>query len=235
MMKKLSLLPSLKSYTTGITDELLTKIQVITGWRLPKDEKTLNILCIQLQKKLRFDYPGITHDEIENAFLKFGSEENFTGSMSIAIIDRVLKKYFASVAGEKFDAERKETAQVIPMISPQQHLNECRELIEHKYMLFLEGRLNVELLPAFIFPVLIKDFNVPPDMPEYFTAAAKEFIRDSRGKNKFRKSQAIAIGEAMGGIITDDSLQDLAVKLSIERCFQELQKMNYQHLYAYVS
>ena len=214
----------------------MVKIHAITGWRMPKGEKMMNILCGQLNKKLRMDYPGISHDEIETAFLKFGSEENFTGSMSIAIIDRVLKKYFASVAADKFDAERKQFTQTIPLVSPQEHLNDCRGLIEHKYMLFLEGRLNVQLLPCFIFQVLVKDFNAPPDMPKHFINEAKELIRDSRGKNKIGKRDAIAIGDAIGATeISQSNLYDFATKLAIEACFKELQKMNYEHLYSYVS
>ncbi len=224
---------------------------MITGWRLPKGEKMIGILCSQLAKKLRIDYPGILHDEIENAFLKFGSEENFTGAMSIAIIDRVLKKYFATVAADRFDAERSRIVQpghalALPLISPQQHLNECRELIEHKYMLYSQNRLNIELIPTFIWPVLIKDFGAPDDLPQKFIYAGKEFIRELRGKRKFGsprrsddqrgKRDAVAIGEAMGGTaITDDSLNEVATKLAIEECFKEFKKMNYQHLYAYVS
>jgi len=229
MIAKKSAQP-LKDYTGNSIDELVTKIHVITGWRLPKAGAIINILCEQLHKKLRFDFPGISHDEIENAFHKFGSEENFTGTMNIAVIDRVLKKYFLSKAHENFENERKSSFGSIPVPSPQQHLNECRELIEHKYQLYLEGKMRMELLPPFIFPILRKDYNADPDLPKHFISGAKQFIRNRSDTSKVHRNNMAQIGELVNDF-TGGRLQDVATKLALQYCFETLKQKNYQQLY----
>jgi hypothetical protein len=101
----------IKSFTEPSTpaNELLFKIHTATGWRLPKSEKLCSILRRQLENKLHFDYPGISHDQVETAFLKFGAEENFTGTLCIAQIDKVLRKYFSHQTQQNFDDERRLT------------------------------------------------------------------------------------------------------------------------------
>jgi hypothetical protein len=222
--------PPPKDYTTSLIDELIKNIHVITGWRLPKTEYMLLILCRQLQKKLHFDYPGISHDEIENAFHKYGGEENFTGSLNISTIDRVLKKYFASKAQMNFDEERKIVTQTIPIPLPSEHLSECRALLEHKYQLYLVDEMEVELLPAFIWPVLQRDFKIDPELPLQFTGMAKEFIRERSESRKITRQDAIT-ATMSDWDHSNTKIDDVSVKLAISYCFFQLRQMHFMHLY----
>lgn len=210
------------------TNDLLLRIHTATGWRLPKTESLCMILCRQLQKKLFYDYPGITHDQVETAFMKFGTEENFTGSMSIMIIDRVLKKFYAHQAQEKFDKERhQDTCTVIPLPTLTEHLQDCRVLIEHKYQLYLQEKLNVELLPPFIFRILCQDFDIDPDLPLQFVTAAKQFIAERKGQ---KLERAGSVNKALTSFESLD-LESTCTKLAIECCFEEFKNVNMKNLY----
>jgi hypothetical protein len=221
-----------KSYSTPSTEtnELLLKIHTATGWRLPKTEQLCLILCRQIENKLRFDYPGITPDQVETAFLKFGSEENFTGTLSIAQIDKVLRKYFSHQTQQNFDNERRLTTQTIPIPTPHQHLHECRALLEHKYQLYLEKKLNIELLPVFIWPVLQKDYGIIPELPALFVIKAKQFIADRKGNNKIRRGESFAdnVATMEAGY---DNTENVSIKLALEHAFMQFEQMGNKHLY----
>lgn len=212
------------------TNELLLKIHTATGWRLPKTEHLCFILCRQLENKLRFDYPMVTYDQAETAFLQFGTEENFTGTMSIAQIDKVLRKYFASITDENFNQERKHYEQVIPIPQPHQHLDECRELIECKYQLYLSDKLNIELLPPFIFEVLVRDYGIDPELPMRFIQEAKEFIAERKGKGRIGKTTAISEILIEAG---PQTLEYTCLKLAIEHSFEIFKNRNQEHLYQF--
>jgi hypothetical protein len=222
----------IKSFTEPSTpaNELLFKIHTATGWRLPKSEKLCSILRRQLENKLHFDYPGISHDQVETAFLKFGSEENFTGTLCIAQIDKVLRKYFSHQTQQNFDDERRLTTQTIPIPTPSQHLYECRALLEHKYQLYLEKKLNIELIPAFIWPVLQKDYGIIPELPALFVIKAKQFIADRKGNNKIRRGESLSdnVATMEAGY---DNTENVSIKLALECAFIEFEKMGNKHLY----
>jgi regulator of sigma D len=223
------------SYSKSLPELLLT-ISVITGWRLNKNPSALETLCTQLQHKFAEDYPNITTEQIEEAFRKFGNDEDYGKTINVSQVSKVLQKYFSSLAQDSDFEERqnKFTIDKIEHLTPEQELSETRELLESKYQLFLDDKLQFDLLPAFGYEVLAEDFCIVPDLPLKFVQQAKERLQGRISpyqKAEQRKADAAPIGEVMAGTINEKSLHDMMNKLALEYSFTMFKNLGYTRLY----
>src|SRR4249920_2891682 len=208
------------SYSKSLPELLLT-ISVITGWRLNKNAAAMETLCTQLQHKLVEDYPNITTEQIEEAFRKFGNDEDFGKTVNVAQVSKVLQKYFSSLAQDSDFEERqnKFTVEKVEHLTPEQELSETRKLLESKYQLFLDDKLQFDLLPAFGYEVLAEDFCIVPDLPLKFVQQAKERLQNRISpyqKAVERKADAAPIGEILPSAFNEKSLHDMVNKLALE-------------------
>lgn len=73
---------------------LLVKINAITGWSLPPDSETVNIILDQFQKLMVEEYGELNTDEIEHAFRsRCHTVEDWGKNMNLGLINKILKPY----------------------------------------------------------------------------------------------------------------------------------------------
>src|SRR6185312_3967709 len=75
------------------TNELLIKINVITGWSFPLDSETQRILKDQFFKKLRESYSDVNVEEIEYAFRNNTEVKDWGKNINLFLIDEVMAPY----------------------------------------------------------------------------------------------------------------------------------------------
>lgn len=116
---------------------LLTKVSVITGWKLPKDQSILTILTDQFAKKLIEDYPLLNFDEMEYAIRSKSTIVNNWGQdVNLSLIDKVLIPYSI----ERSDLSRGE-AHRNPQLPPSQVPEmSCLEILEHGFEMWKDSK-----------------------------------------------------------------------------------------------
>lgn len=78
---------------------ILLKIHVVTGWVVPADDKILDILLDQFEKKLTESYSNVNADELEYAFRSLGTTVKDWGkTMNLSLIDEVMIPYLQTRA-----------------------------------------------------------------------------------------------------------------------------------------
>jgi regulator of sigma D len=227
------------SYSKSLPELLLT-ISVITGWRLNKNPSALETLCTQLQHKLAEDYPNITTEQIEEAFRKFGNDEDYGKTINVAQVSKVLQKYFSSLAQDSDFEERqnKFTIDKVEHLTPEQELSETRKLLEQKYQLFLDDKLQFDLLPAFGYEVLAEDFCIVPDLPLRFIGQARDRLQNrvspykkAEGRREKIEAEAELIGAILPDAVAEQTIKQLVNKFALEYCFEQFKNMGYTRLY----
>jgi hypothetical protein len=214
--------------------ELLITISVITGWKLNKNPAALETLCTQLSLKLSEDFPGITTPQIEDAFRKYGTDEqDFGKTINVALVARVMQRYFSNLGQEQDYAERsnKLPFTVTPKPSRWQDLQDTRAMLESKYQLFLEDRLQFDLLPGFAFKTLQKDFGIVPELPQRFVEQAKKILAAQGGEADKQHRDAVAIAPLLSLMTPEKTLDELCKRLAIEYAFNRFAGLNMPHIY----
>ncbi len=79
-----------------VSQILLGKISIITGWVIPDNTSFATVLNDQFAKKLKEEYYTLNPDEVEYAFRKYGSTVDDWGkTFNLNLIDKVLVKYLS--------------------------------------------------------------------------------------------------------------------------------------------
>jgi hypothetical protein len=92
------------------TNELLIKINVITGWSFPLDSETQRILKEQFFKKLKESYSDVNVEEIEYAFRNNTEVKDWGKNINLFLIDEVMKPYLEG----RYELSAKEERQLPP-------------------------------------------------------------------------------------------------------------------------
>jgi len=215
--------------------ELLITISVITGWKLNKNPAALETLCTQLSLKLAEDFTGITTPQIEDAFRKYGTDEqDFGKTINVALVARVMQRYFSNLSQAQDYAERSNKLPpltVTPKPSRWQDLQDTRAMLESKYQLFLENRLCFDLLPGFAWKTLCRDFGIVNELPQRFVEQAKKIIAARDKEVEQQPREAMAIGPLLALVTPANSLEDLCRRLAIEYSFKRFAGLNMPHIY----
>lgn len=121
------------------TNELLIKINVITGWSFPLDTETQLVLKDQFFKKLKESYSDVNVEEIEYAFRNNTSVKDWGKNINLFLIDEVMIPYLDS----RFSASVKEESMLpVPEIRPwtnEDILNKYRSEIETCFQALKKG------------------------------------------------------------------------------------------------
>lgn len=163
---------------------LLLKINIITGWPIPKDEARL-VLIDQFSKKLVESYPLCNEDEVEYAFRQNSSIKDWGRDMSLSLIDQVMIPYMNKRFELSFLEEKERVTLSLP--APDYKEINWREVIQIEYDLFLSNRSDSTMWPAKdMYNQLVEDELIVPgcETVECMRKSIYLFFIDRRKKEK---------------------------------------------------
>lgn len=139
--------------------KLLLKIHIITGWTLPTGIM-LSALQELFEKKLLLDYDNFNVDEIEYAFLKFGTTtEDWGKEFNLNLTDKILIPYLAQRLEFSKNEERKKEEPIQKIYTDEEILNQRRGDIETGFQAMKNGRNFFKYIeiPVYWKEVLLQD------------------------------------------------------------------------------
>lgn len=125
------------------TNELLIKINVITGWSFPLDVETQRILKDQFYKKLKESYSDVNVEEIEYAFRNNTSVKDWGKNINLFLIDEVMLPYLDSRYQASINEERLLPPPVRKPWTNEDIKNQYRSEIEEYFQALKRGYLPI--------------------------------------------------------------------------------------------
>jgi len=139
------------------TAELLLRIHVITGWKLPDDQQYIKILTEELLKKLTEDYSEMNFQEITYAFRKNIGKKDWGKNMNLDLIDSVLSEYLADRSKASMEEERIKSKPTVQKVYSEEELDNIQRWdIECFYQRCRVGKIPTGI-PDYFLNILIKD------------------------------------------------------------------------------
>lgn len=135
--------PQIKSLIDGnlgiVTKTLLLKIHVITGWTLPIGNIMIALKDL-FEKKILMSYSFLNPDEIEYAFLKYGTTiEDWGKEMNLNMIDKVLIPYVEQRVEFSYNEEKGLPAPPQKVYTEEEIFNQRRGEIQSAFQAMKRG------------------------------------------------------------------------------------------------
>lgn len=223
-------------------DKLMLVVNAITGWRMPENEATNAMLTQQLSLKIREAYNTSNPDEIEYAFRHYSSiVKDYGKNFNIGLFDTVMNAYLSDreEVSRKEEQERNRAKATLPYKpAPDEVMNMRRNVVNQRYLAFLNGVASFALQPTDGIDTLALDGFCEPDLHADFLEEAKAKIRSHLVKERelllMRNNTAYARekDEQIQALsITDERVIVLAKKIALVFCFYKFKEAGYQTIY----
>ncbi len=168
---------------------LLTKIQVITGWDMPPNEK-LDILIDQTARKFIESYPTVNADEMEYAFRNNGGVQNWGKAMNLNLVDEVMTPYLQK-RKELSRMEEEKKNRLIELPAPEITDEEFIESVKISY----KATKSWKIIPVAAYNVLYKagKINLTEEKKEVIKETVKEVFPDLSEKEQLNYCKSYSV------------------------------------------
>jgi hypothetical protein len=191
---------------------LIFKINVSTGWKMPDDAAYLNVLISEFALYLTENCSDMTFAEVSFAVRNYGLEiKDWGKSMNLSLINEPILAYRAARKVVSEIEESLKTKEVLLELPPapvdwSSHWNDILDAAR-------KGQEKIIILPIYDWLVETGQLNLTNDEKKILFDKAKNIYRAEYGYAVQTGSATPQIKAILNNILTDEITEDLKVKI----------------------